>query len=204
METQTGRSGPHRGRAHARPAVLLALTATMAYGGGLWLHLLHEAEGATEPGAPSGLVHWLRDSTLLLPIVLLATWVGLRLARRLVTPVAGGGSTVLAIAAPTAVVATATSLAEALASPLHALAFGAASDHHGASMPIPLHMAHDGLLALAANVAIAGLVFLLVRGNAWTDRPAWRPSLRQSRPLQRAFGLASSAMLSPPRWRSHR
>ena len=61
MGSQAGRAGSHRERAHVRPAVLLALTAALAYGGGLWLHLLHEAEGVAESGAPSGLVHWLRD-----------------------------------------------------------------------------------------------------------------------------------------------
>src|SRR6202022_3263881 len=41
----------------------------LAYGGGLWLHLLHEAEGATELNAPPGIIHWLRDSSLSLPLL---------------------------------------------------------------------------------------------------------------------------------------
>jgi hypothetical protein len=171
------------------------MSAALAYGGGLWLHLLHEAEGATEPGAPIAVVHWLRDSTLLLPVILLATWAAFRLGRRLLARTVGRGSTVLATASLAAVVAGVTSVALALASPFHTILFHASHHHDGAEMPLPVHMAHDGLLALAANLVIAALVLLAVRGNVWTSRPAWRLDVRTSRVLQRTLGLASSAAL---------
>jgi S1-C subfamily serine protease len=55
----------------------------LAYGGGLWLHLLHEAEGATEQNAPHSIVHWLRDSTLALPMIVFGVLLATHLARRL-------------------------------------------------------------------------------------------------------------------------
>src|SRR5438128_8921840 len=56
----------------------------LAYGGGLWLHLLHEAEGATELNEPPWVLHWLRDSSLALPVVAIGVWLGSQLAARLV------------------------------------------------------------------------------------------------------------------------
>ena len=61
------------GRAPAPPllgrSAIALYSLGLAFGGGLWLHLLHEAQGATELNAPPGLIHWLRDSTLSLPLV---------------------------------------------------------------------------------------------------------------------------------------
>ena len=45
--------------------------------------LLHHAEGGTERGEPSLVVHWLRDATLSLPLVFCAVWLGVLVARRL-------------------------------------------------------------------------------------------------------------------------
>lgn len=181
----------------SRPAAVVILTLALAYGGGLWLHLLHEAEGATEPGAPIGVLHWLRDSTLLLPFVLLAVWISLRLGRRFLVASAGGGSPAVGAVLLAAVVAAVTSLAEALASPLHTIAFGAHHDHHGVEMPLALHMAYDGVVAMAANLVIAALILLALRGVVWeaaTRGPArrWQPSTTQ---LRRAFAMASASAL---------
>ena len=63
--------------------MLVVFTLVLTYGCGLWLYLLHEAEEATEPGAPPGVIHWLRDSSLSLPLVALGVVLGAALARRL-------------------------------------------------------------------------------------------------------------------------
>ncbi len=54
------------------------LAVALAYGGTAWLQVLHAREGGVERNEPGFLVHWLRDGTLALPLVLmvvaLATW----------------------------------------------------------------------------------------------------------------------------------
>jgi len=197
VSIQSGPAGRQRSRERVRLAALAALTLGLAYGGGLWLHLLHEAEGATEPGAPVGVVHWLRDSTLALPIVLVAVWAGLRLGRRILRPYAGTEPRVLAVATVASAVAIVTSVALALSSPLHAVAFGAHHDSHGVEMPLATHMVREGLAALVANLVIAALVLAALRGRAWSAASGSGPRLRLARslPVRRAFALASSALL---------
>src|SRR3712207_1856200 len=67
----------------ARPSVVALFALVLGYGGGLWLNVLHHAEGGVERNEPPMLLHWLRDSTLALPLVLAATWVGVIAARKL-------------------------------------------------------------------------------------------------------------------------
>src|SRR4051794_37445662 len=71
------------------PVVAIVMTLVLAYGGILWINVLHRAEGVHELNEPGWLVHWLRDATLALPIVLAGVWVGLLLCRRLVTRLGG-------------------------------------------------------------------------------------------------------------------
>ena len=197
MIIKSAETGRHRQRAGVRPAALAALTLALAYGGGLWLHLLHEAQGASETGAPIGVLHWLRDSTLLLPIVFVTVWASLVLGRRFMPHSSDGRPRLLRIAALAATVAAITSLAEALASPLHTIAFGAHHDHHGVEMPLAVHMAYDGIAALAANLAIAALVLIALRGQVWAAAPRQRPARRwfESAPLRRVFALAAGITL---------
>ena len=191
MDIRPGQLVHPQGRGRVRPAALAALTLTLAYGGGLWLHLLHEAEGATEPGAPIGVLHWLRDSTLLLPIVLAAVWASLLVARWLLLRQVGSCPPSVAVATIAATTAAIVSLAEALASPLHTLAFGAHHDHHGVEMPVALHMTYDGVAALAANLAIASVVLVILHGRAWSESA---PSpFRLGRP---AFAAVRRALVS--------
>src|SRR3954447_1043261 len=65
------------------PVVAVVLAFVMAYGGIAWLNVLHRAQGVHEVSEPGPLVHWLRDATLALPIVLAGVWIGLLLVRRL-------------------------------------------------------------------------------------------------------------------------
>ena len=62
-----------------RPALLSVLLAFL--GGGL-LHLVHHQEGAHELIEISPVMHWLRDSSLALPLIFLAAWPAMRLIRR--------------------------------------------------------------------------------------------------------------------------
>jgi manganese oxidase len=195
--------GPSRPRVRGgaayrvRAGSLAVLTLALAYGGGLWLHLIHEAEGAHEPGEPSSLVHWLRDSTLLVPVVLVAVWLTLQLGRRYLAGRTGAVGRAVAAATLASAMALVTSVAEALSSPLHTALFGAHHEHGGVEMPLALHMAYDGVIALTANLAIVLVVVAMLRGNVWSEglrssaARRWTASLQ----LRRAFSLGASAAL---------
>src|SRR5687767_5071895 len=77
-ETRTHRPGRplHRHLAGATP-----LAIALSYGGGAWLQFLHAREGGVERNEPGFLMHWLRDATLALPLVLLAVAVAFWLVR---------------------------------------------------------------------------------------------------------------------------
>ena len=118
------------------------------------MNVLHRAQGVHEVNEPGWLVHWLRDATLALPIVLAGVWVGLLLCRRLVDATRQRARARLPGRCSSAVICAATaSAALGLANPLHATAFG---HHHAvADLPWPLHMARDALAAFTANVMLA-------------------------------------------------
>src|SRR4249919_2448470 len=94
------------------------IAAVVAYGVGLWTHAVHWRSGAREAHAVSFWSHWLRDSTMSVPLVLLAVLAAtMGVGRR-------------ARALPTAVaIAAAVAAALALGVPVHAGIFGHAVHH---------------------------------------------------------------------------
>jgi hypothetical protein len=68
----------------ARPSSVLALTLAIGYASGLWTVFLHQVEGGHERNEPSFVVHWLRDSTLALPIIFLTIWLAVVIARKVI------------------------------------------------------------------------------------------------------------------------
>src|SRR5438105_8757292 len=107
------------------PAAVAPLAVALADGGGLWLHLLHEAAGATELNEPPPVIHWLRDSTLALPLILVAVWAALLLARAYLARYARGASRLLSAGVIAAIVALIASAVLAAGTPLHGLLFHA-------------------------------------------------------------------------------
>ena len=112
----------------ARPmaAAILLYAVAIAYGGGLWFHLLHEWRGGRELVELPPVLHWLRDSTLALPAILLAVWVALSVWPRM----AGRLAPKWHRAALVTLVALATTFAFAAGVPVHAALFvGEHSEH---------------------------------------------------------------------------
>jgi len=150
----------------ARPSVVAAFAFPLAYTVGLWMNVLHAAEGGHERGEPPPVIHWLRDSTLALPVVFAAVWLAVVLTRRMIErheletrPVASG-----ILLAGSAAFASACSLA--FANPLHSTLFNA--QHGGHDLPFALHLVRDGLLALALALPVAGVVSCaLLRTRPW-------------------------------------
>jgi hypothetical protein len=160
-------------RSTGQPSAIAALALVLAYGGGLWMHILHEFEGATERVALPSTIHYLRDATLAFPLLLLATWAGLWLTRRWYERTGRQASLLtVTITAATSVALLCSAVAGA-ASPLHDIMFGAQHSHHE-FQPWWLHMANHGLLSLAANLPIAILGCVLLGARMWQAGPAFR------------------------------
>src|SRR5919206_4212407 len=109
----TGRAG----RSVARGTAVEAFSLALAYGGGLWLHLLHEAEGIVQPGLVPSLLHWLRDSSLMLPLVFIGVCVALHLVGPLRDRIAAARIPILAAALVAVGVAVIVSVLVAVAVP---------------------------------------------------------------------------------------
>ena len=181
----------------ARPWPAFLLTIAFAYGVGMWMQVMHAVEGGYERSEPPLLLHWLRDSTLSLPLVFTFVWLGLVATRHLVErrgqAQCGPGLAVLTCAAVSAI---AVSLATAIGVPLHAGLFSA---HHGGhDLPFAEHMARDGLVALAVSLPISLLVTsALARRIPWAapEPRTWRlpVSLSGRVVLRAALGLVLAA-----------
>jgi hypothetical protein len=135
--------------------VLVAFTLLLTYGGGLWLYLLHELEGATEPGAPPGVIHWLRDSSLSLPLVGMGVFLGAALAQRLLDRYGRSASEVVVGGVVAVVVAFYASVVLSAGNPIHGLLFTSAVHGGGHDLPLAIHVVRDALLALTANELLA-------------------------------------------------
>jgi hypothetical protein len=157
--------------------MLFAFVLLFTYGGGWWLWLLHEVEGATEPGAPPGLLHWLRDSTLSLPLVAVGILLGANLARRLVARYGRGSSDLLNGMLIAAVLALYASIVLSVGNPIHGLLFK--STHGGHDLPIAYHIVRDGMLALFGNDVLAVVFVGLVLSRRWLVAVR-RPRLSQA------------------------
>lgn len=146
---------------------LIAFTVLMTYGTGFWLWLLHEVEGAVEPNEPPGVIHWLRDSSLSLPLVALGIFAGAALARRLLQRNGRGASDMVVGALIAVVLALYASVVLSIGNPVHGWLFGGTIHGGGHDLPFALHMLRDGLLALCANEALALLLVIVVLCRRW-------------------------------------
>ncbi|HSF81460.1 MAG TPA: hypothetical protein VLA49_09510, partial [Anaerolineales bacterium] len=151
---------------------LLAFALAIAYGGGLGLHLLHELEGGHELLPIHPVLHWLRDSSLALPLVILAAWLALRLAGGVIRYKGWGSSRLRSTLVEIAALALLTSGFVMAGNPIHGLLFGASHQHETS---FASHLLRDGLLSLLVNLFIVWvLAFLWPRSLQRSER--WRPS----------------------------
>jgi hypothetical protein len=164
--------------------MLVVFTLLLAYGGGLWLYWLHELEGATEPGAPPGVIHWLRDSSLSLPLVGLGVFLGAALARRLLDRYGRSAAEVTVGALVAVVLALYASLVLSLGNPIHGFLFASAVHGGGHDLPLGIHVVRDGLLALSANELLTVILATVVLGRhlvmARRSLPVNRPTAIQA------------------------
>jgi len=146
---------------------LVAFTLVMTYGGGFWLWLLHEVEGAVEPNEPPGIIHWLRDSSLSLPLVAIGVFLGASLADRLLERHGRGASAPVAGALVAVVLALYASVVLSVGNPIHGWLFGGAVHGGGHDLPFAIHVIRDGILALTANEVLAVAVVAIAVCRHW-------------------------------------
>ena len=97
INATTGRSQTRRGRSGVPWLTVVPLAVVLAYADGFWIISLREAVGAIErTGQP--FANWLRESTLAVPLFVLAVLGALTLALRWFGPVLRKPRTVLATA----------------------------------------------------------------------------------------------------------
>ena len=146
---------------------LIAFTLVMTYGGGFWLWLLHNVEGAVELNEPPGVIHWLRDSSLSLPLVAIGVYLGALLAERLLERNGRGASALLVGALVAAVLSLYASVVLSVGNPIHGWLFGGAVHGGGHDLPFAVHVLRDGMLALVANEVLAVTVIAILLGRHW-------------------------------------
>ena len=137
---------------------LIALPIAIAYGGGLWIHLLHEIEGGHELFPIHPALHWLRDSTLALPLIFLAVWLALRISAKTIHQIGWKDSRPRSTLITNSLVVLLTSCVLVAGIPIHAFLFGATTGH---DISLTEHLLRDGMQILIANVVIVWLFALL-------------------------------------------
>ena len=138
----------------ARPVVLSLL---IAYLGGLWLHLIHHQEGAHELVEIAPVFHWLRDSSLAWPLVFIATWSAMRLARWLAMRRRWETGRLSASLVEVMLVGLLAGIFISAGNPIHAWLFQASHQHEASFAE---HLVRDGLISLPVNLLLAGLFIL--------------------------------------------
>ena len=171
MNRWTGDSG--YGRLDRRT---IGIAVAAAYAVGLWTHLVHWRSGARESHDVTFWAHWLRDSTLSIPLVLMAVLAA--------TMASGRRSGALRLAGTTAA-AIATALA--LGVPVHAGIFGHAG-HHGVVAPLPVSMIAEFLIDLPAALLITAAVIAL-GAISWPARRALKARERVALSLAALFAV---------------
>lgn len=148
-----------------RRRMLIAFTLLLTYGGGYWIWLLHELEGAIEQDAPPPVLHWLRDSTLSLPLVAAGVFLGAALARALLRRYGRGSSEFMIGALVAVVIAFYASVVLSIGNPIHGVLFASSVHGGGHDLPVAVHVVRDALLALSANELLAGMLAIIVLGR---------------------------------------
>src|SRR5947209_16329933 len=156
----------------------IALAIPLAYAAGLWLIVIYTTAGETDGSEPPFVLHWLRDATLALPIVLVAVWFGLRVADGMLERRTDRSTGGLAGFVTAAAVAVAGAAALAVTIPIRDGLFGT---HDAVALPLTLHMLRDALLALVVTVPVSAAVVALARGGAAKTLPVESGARRTNR-----------------------
>ncbi len=181
----------------ARPSAVLVYAVVLAFGGVLWLKLVHAFQGSHDESGASFVEAWLRDGALALPLMFVWTWIAVLVARRVLRAF-DEESRFLCTAVLATSVALLGSLALALGSPLHAALYGAtASASH--EMPALAHLGWETAVSLTVVLPLTAVVSAaLLRMRPWTapDPRGWL-ALAPSAQRLRMGALLAMLLLVP-------
>jgi hypothetical protein len=149
-----------------RLKVPVAFAAPLALTAGLWLVLVYRSAGETGGSDPPLVLHAVRDALFAFPLVLVAVWLGHRLADNMLARRGDAETHGLAAAVTVAAIALAAAAATAVTVPISQDVLGL---HSGAALPLPLLMLRDGLLALFVTVPVSAALVALARRTERTD-----------------------------------
>lgn len=181
---------PNRRDRLASPGTLVQLSVLLAYAMGLWLVVLQHVEGGHTAQQLPLFLQWLRDSTVLLPAVVAAVWVGLAIARGIARARPSPSEVDYAVPA-TAAITLLASVAVAALGPVP----GWLLDGHAAPLASVGDLVGDFVVLspVALVVAAAGLLVATRGGKTATVRaPAGGLGLARG---QRAFAATAAGAL---------
>ena len=163
----------------------LGIAILAAYGVGLWTHFVHWRSGAREAHDVTFWAHWMRDSTLSVPLVVMAVLAATMLVGRHARALRTAG-----------VVGVAVATALAMGVPVHAGIFGH-SAHHGPVPPLPLSMLAEFFIDLPPALLITAAV-LGAGAIAWPKRRRLRGHERVALAMAALFAVGIVTVPTTP------
>jgi hypothetical protein len=140
---------------------IIALVVAISYGGGLWVNIQHELEGAHEANEIAPILHWLRDSSLAMVFIFFGVLLALAFSRWLIQRIDGRLSRPAQLTLITICVGVFTGAAFAIGIPVHSYIFGA---HTAEGTNLIADMVHDGSLVALVNTGISALMVFVMNG----------------------------------------
>lgn len=140
---------------------IIVLVIAISYGGGLWVNVQHELEGARESHQLAPILHWLRDSTLSLIFIFFGVLMAVAFSRWLIQRTNGRLTRLARLTLIVVCVGVFSGAAFALGIPVHAYIFGA---HLEEGAALVADMLKDGSLAALVNTGIAALLVFVMNG----------------------------------------
>jgi hypothetical protein len=140
---------------------VIALIVSISFGGGLWVNIQHELEGAHEAKEIPPVLHWLRDSTLAMIFIFFGVLMALAFSRWLIQRANGKLSRPSQLVLITVCLGVFSGAAFAVGVPVHAYIFGTRLE---GGAELIADMLKDGSLAALVNMGIAALMIFVVNG----------------------------------------
>lgn len=140
---------------------VIALIVAISYGGGLWVNIQHELEGAHEAVELAPVLHWLRDSTFAMVFIFFGVLMAVSFSRWLIQRANGRLSQMAQWALITVTLGIFSGAAFAFGIPVHGYLFGA---HIEEGAELISDMLKDGSQVALVNIGISALILFALTG----------------------------------------
>jgi hypothetical protein len=140
---------------------IFALIVAISYGGGLWVNIQHELEGAHEVNELSPVLHWLRDSTLAMFFIFFGVLMALAFSRWLIQRMNKPMPRFPQLVLITICLGVFSGAAFAIGIPVHGYIFGV---HLAEGVDLISDMLKDGSLVALINMGVCALMIFAMNG----------------------------------------